>query len=238
MSFGVAMAVMIAPRLLGPEPAAPAPAPPVATVAPPMPSVPREARVTTEVPPELPSQEIPEPTEQLPSSAPSTRAASASADRSSSSGGSQRGRSTGSIGANSTTKAADDAVFDRFRDDGEIGTAPIATRPATTEGHGSGGRARGEGLNADQIRNVVAREQRTLQNCWEVAVRGMREVPTVRIDVEVTIGPSGTVTSAHARGPGLGNLPECIERTVLRWRFPQADGPTQTRFPVVFGATG
>jgi hypothetical protein len=54
------------------------------------------------------------------------------------------------------------------------------------------------------------------------------------MDVDVSIGASGSVTSATARGVGVGNLSECIERSVRRWRFPAASGSSRTTFPLVF----
>lgn len=92
-------------------------------------------------------------------------------------------------------------------------------------------------LEPDQIATVVRREQRGLQGCWEVAIRGMSNVPTVRMDIDITIGTSGTVTRATARGAGLGNLSTCLERNVRRWRFPASGGTTPASFPVVFQGT-
>ena len=62
----------------------------------------------------------------------------------------------------------------------------------------------------------------------------MSEVPDTRMDVDITIGASGTVTRAAARGVGVGNLSDCIERNVRRWHFPASGGESQTTFPVVF----
>ena len=62
----------------------------------------------------------------------------------------------------------------------------------------------------------------------------MRDVGDVRMDIDITIGASGSVTSARARGPGVGTLSDCIEQRVRRWRFPPSSEPTQLTFPVVF----
>lgn len=85
---------------------------------------------------------------------------------------------------------------------------------------------------------MVSKNRPELQRCYEVAVRGMADAPTVRMDVDVTVGVSGTVTRVRARGSGVGDLRECIERSVRRWRFPSSGSETQTSFPVVFSAGG
>jgi hypothetical protein len=54
------------------------------------------------------------------------------------------------------------------------------------------------------------------------------------MDVDLTVGASGTVTQATTRGTGVGNLGACIERSVRRWRFPQSGDTSQASFPMVF----
>jgi predicted Zn finger-like uncharacterized protein len=245
MSFGVAMAVMIAPRLLGPEPTAPAPAtttetaaaPPAASAAREAP-VPTEAASRTEPSPEADAPSAPDEPRPPPSTTASASGGASPQSRGSSSTRRGGGGSSGSDEGAATQAAANDAVFSRFRDDGPTVESPLQPRPqtTTTESH-RGGAASGEGLTSEQIRTVVTREQRTLQSCWELAIRGLRDVPTVRMDVDVTIGASGTVTSAHARGMGIGNLAECLERNVRRWRFPPSGDSSQASFPVVFSGT-
>jgi hypothetical protein len=230
ISFGITMAVMIAPRLLGPaETAAPA----VATTAVTGTTGPREATIDTTVPTPIatpPAAAAPVAEAQPTSDA--EPAARAPTKRSSSSSA-QSAPST-SVGAAASTKQVDPA-FARFADEGRSTLAPIAQRSQASESQR--GTGSGEGLNADQIRTVVAREQRGLQACWEVAIRGLRTVPTTRMDVDVTIGQSGSVTQATARGVGVGNLSECLERNVRRWRFPASGDTSRTSFPVVFQGT-
>ncbi|UJR79122.1 GYF domain-containing protein [Sandaracinus amylolyticus] len=233
LGFGVVMALIIAPRLVPGETTAPTVAvttPPVAT----QPQQPREAEVEVPTPPpaaEAPTTETPPaPTPEEPAETPRT------------------GRRGGSAGTTTTAPAAPapttaptkalDPAFARFADEGtSTGVAPIAPRPTTTERSAGGGGGSGEGLEPAQVRAVVSREQRGLQSCWELAIRGMRDVPTTRMDVDITIGGSGTVTQATARGVGVGNLSDCIERNVRRWRFPSSGGSTQMSFPVVFQST-
>lgn len=151
----------------------------------------------------------------------------------------------GTTGAHSSTKAPTTTAtptttttptgssrFDQFADEGS-GPAPIATSSTTTHHTDAPSAARTE-LTEAQISEVRRREQRSLQTCWETAIRGMRDVGDVRMDIDITIGASGSVTTARARGPGVGTLSDCIEQRVRRWRFPASSEPTQLTFPVVF----
>lgn len=232
IAFGVTMAVMLAPRLLGPAEAV---APTAATTAIASPAGPREATVETDVPePVVPPTAAPAeepvaaaettPTADVEARAPTKRSAPSTTVSA----------STPAAGAAASTKQVDPA-FARFANDGHSTLAPIAQRSQASDSRR--GTGSGEGLNADQIRTVVAREQRGLQACWEVAIRGLRTVPTTRMDVDVTIGQSGSVTQATARGVGVGNLSECLERNVRRWRFPASGDTSRTSFPVVFQGT-
>jgi hypothetical protein len=91
-------------------------------------------------------------------------------------------------------------------------------------------------LDENAIRTVVNRNRRQLQSCYELAIRGRSDPPTVRINVTVAIGASGTVTrvGAAAGANDIGGLSGCIERNVRRWRFPASNEATETGFPVVF----
>jgi hypothetical protein len=121
----------------------------------------------------------------------------------------------------------------RFSDDSASGAQlDIARRSPLGDDDGSGGAS----LTSEQIARVVRREQRAVQQCWQTALRQVGAAPNhdTRIEVMVTVGGSGTVTSAQARGRGIGNLTTCIERTVRRWRFPRSGSTTRTSIPFVF----
>src|SRR5690606_25324048 len=96
----------------------------------------------------------------------------------------------------------------------------------------SGGNA-GEGLNAQQLSSVVQRNRPALQRCYENAIRGSNNAPSLRLDVRITVGTTGRVTSVNVGGQGVGNLNACIESTVRRWVFPQSGRATSTSFPLV-----
>lgn len=125
--------------------------------------------------------------------------------------------------------AAQRKMLERFSGEGAAPTN-IETGSLGGSSHGSSG----PGLNARQLTSVVGKNRPELQRCYETAIRGIGDPPTVRMDVDVTVGMSGTVTRVRARGTDVGNLANCIERSVRRWRFPSSGNETQTSFPVVF----
>jgi predicted Zn finger-like uncharacterized protein len=98
----------------------------------------------------------------------------------------------------------------------------------------SSDRGGGESLSAKQLSPVISENRSDLQRCYENAIRGMSSPPKVRMDVQITVGRSGTVTRVNVTGSDVGDLRRCIERGVKRWRFPQAGKVTRTSFPVVF----
>ncbi len=102
--------------------------------------------------------------------------------------------------------------------------------------NGMGGRQTptGEGLNAQQLSQVVNRNKPGLQRCYETSIRGMGAPPSVRLDIDITVGMSGIVTQVNARGNDVAGLKTCIQRSVKRWRFPSSGNLTQTSFPIVF----
>lgn len=131
-----------------------------------------------------------------------------------------------------TTKAPVDPRLARFSDDG-AGIAQIQTRNNLDQEQSSGG-SRAE-LSGEQINAVRRREQSSLQRCYEAALRSSGgNTQTVRLNVSLSIGSSGTVTSARVVGNGIGDLNTCLERSIKRWRFPASSGPTDTTFTSVF----
>lgn len=93
-------------------------------------------------------------------------------------------------------------------------------------------------LEASAISRVVNNERSQLQRCYETAIRGQSQPPRVRMDISINIGASGTVTRVNAAGNDVGGLKRCIESRVRRWRFPASSDGAETRFPMVFSAGG
>jgi len=125
--------------------------------------------------------------------------------------------------------AAEQAMLDQMSGGGA--TANLKTRTASASDRAGGG---GSGLTASQLSAVVNKKRTELQRCYESALRATASDETVRLDVDITVGVSGTVTKVGTRGKALSGMDTCISRTVRLWRFPTASGETQTSFPVVF----
>jgi hypothetical protein len=91
-----------------------------------------------------------------------------------------------------------------------------------------------QALTADQVREVVGRERRSVHACFE---RSVREGATdaVRIVVRARVDASGEVTGVEIRGRE-GAFATCVERAVRRWRFPPASGPSIPEIPFLFTA--
>jgi len=127
--------------------------------------------------------------------------------------------------------AEERALMERFGEESSTAMINVSNR------RGSDNRNAGPGLTQEQLARVVQRNKPTLQRCYSTATRGMSEAPTIRMDVSITVGGSGTVQRVRARGQDLSNLKSCIEGTVRRWRFPRAGNSTETVFPVVFAGS-
>jgi len=226
MGFGVVFAFMAAQRMFPAASTTPA----IATVIPPEPTGPVEAPLELD-PVVEPTTEAPL-AEEVPEIAPTTPATTTGGSASHSTG---TPRPPGPGTGTSTGTPALSADFARLADDSS-GPAAIHS-DATRRALGDTASTSGSELTSEQISHVVTRERAGLQRCWETAIRGMRETPTVRMDIDLTIGSSGTVTAANARGPTVGTLTDCIERSVRRWRFPTSSGTSRTSFPIVFSGT-
>ncbi|MCZ7680069.1 MAG: AgmX/PglI C-terminal domain-containing protein [Sandaracinaceae bacterium] len=229
MAFGVTLAVMVGIKLFGQAEAPLAVADPVP---PPAPAPPEPAPEPVAETPEPVAE--PQPEEAPPAETAPEPAAPQQGTRPQGTQGSGT-RPAGETAPRPQTPRVDPEAAARlaqFQDDGAE-AAPIAVgqrnNPLAED------RTRGTGeLSADQIRTVVNRERAAVQRCYETAARMTGQAPSMRVDVDVTIGASGTVTSATARGQALGNISECIERSVRRWRFPASGGSTRTSIPFVF----
>ncbi|HJL14915.1 MAG TPA: GYF domain-containing protein [Sandaracinaceae bacterium LLY-WYZ-13_1] len=246
MSFGVALAVVVGTHFLT-QPAQPVAATTQPTPTPPTePESPQEADVDPDLADpdteaEAAGDEAPEAGEATPAQGGEETDGPGETPRRAAGTGGGRGRSgSGSSGGGRTEEVDEEtrARLARFADDNTAG-AQLNNIP-TRDPLGESGRGGGQSLGGEQIRSVVSREQRAVQQCWQTALRQVGAAPDhdTRIEVAVTIGASGTVTSARARGRGIGNLTECIERTVRRWRFPRSSGTTRTSIPFVFQGSG
>ena len=124
--------------------------------------------------------------------------------------------------------AEDEAMLEDFRSDADAAPAKIAVQQSGST------QSEKPPLDGNAVRAVVTANKPKLQRCYERAVRGQAAPPSVRMDVTVTVAPSGRVKDAEAVGAGPGGLAECIVASVRRWRFPASSAGGPAQFPIVF----
>lgn len=90
-------------------------------------------------------------------------------------------------------------------------------------------------VTEDTIAAFVERERPSLDRCWLIATRGMRAIPTVRLDVALDVGAGGAVTSVNVSGESIATLAECIQAAARRWTFPATGAERRASFPISFG---
>lgn len=119
------------------------------------------------------------------------------------------------------------------------GTGTIAKVGTGTKGTESSASS-GPTLTASQLSGVVQNNKTALQRCYETALRasGGRQDGTIKVTVNVTVGQSGTVKSVTTQGTGLGDMNECLKKSVKAWRFPASGGDSEFAFPLVFQPGG
>jgi len=94
-------------------------------------------------------------------------------------------------------------------------------------------------LSAGEMNGVVAANTpRVRRKCWQPALDGAPPSgpKSARVNVNISIGPSGNVDSASASGterdfPGLA---QCVAQMVQNWKFPASGGSTQVNVPFHF----
>ena len=225
-AFGVALAVIVGKKILADDPqVAQAPVDPLDQV--------EDYDPDLEL--ELGEEDLPEETSEVPAEEETPEEATDDAPVTAMATTSRRATNTGSTGSASTMQlsAEQQALLERLSGSGGGPTLSGLDMSGSTTS------SRAE-LDASAVRRVVSAQtnQRALRRCYETAIRGAGDAPSVRMDVQVRVGASGTVTRVSATGQDFNGLRACIERTVRRWRFPASSAGGETRFPVVFAPTG
>ncbi|MEO0323732.1 MAG: GYF domain-containing protein [Myxococcota bacterium] len=118
---------------------------------------------------------------------------------------------------------------------GSSGAAPSALMVASRMSTAAAGSS--EPLDSAAISRVVNNNRSQLQRCYE-RHGGAGGESRIRVNIDLSIGASGTVTRANARGSNNSLLTRCIEGNVRRWRFARSADGAQTTFPVVFSPGG
>jgi len=125
--------------------------------------------------------------------------------------------------------AQQQALIDRMGGEGSAGMNIVTSDSAAMAMRAGGGQ-----LTAEQLRSTVNSNKRSAQRCYELAIRGAGDPPTIRLDVAVTVAPTGRVSRVNVTGRDFGGLKACIQSNVRRWRFPSSGGATPLTFPLVF----
>ena len=130
--------------------------------------------------------------------------------------------------ASKSLSMQDRKLLDDFGSSADTATAPIQVKESGST------QSKNPPLDGDAVRATVTANKPRLQRCYERAIRGQQSPPSVRLDVTVNVAASGRVKSVSAVGSGPGGLPECIEASVRRWRFPASAEGGPAKFPIVF----
>ena len=223
MAFGVTLAAMVGFRFILGDATEPD-TPPLATAT--GPSTTGEAEVALEAP--LPEDLVVDPSDDEPDEPPEASEGAPRAVARRATGGSRR-PSAGTAMDNLTAEERE-----RLRRMAGQGASPDLTGLGGGFDDGRSARSRSE-LSAEQVSAVVGRNRASLKSCYERAIRGRGEAVSVRVDVNLTISPSGRVTQVRARAnTPLGGLTECVEGNVRRWVFPRSGTGAPLNFPVMF----
>ena len=107
---------------------------------------------------------------------------------------------------------------------------------------GPSGTVTGTGqLDGAQIQSTVARYTGSVKRaCWQPALdtRDKDAPTTARVNVAITVLPSGSVSNAAVGGDpkGYRGLSQCISSRVRGWQFPPSGDSTTVNVPFVFAA--
>ncbi len=96
-------------------------------------------------------------------------------------------------------------------------------------------------LGANQIQSTVARYTAGVKRgCWQPALetRNNDAPSSARVNVTITVAPSGSVQDVSASGDprGYPGLSSCITSKVRSWQFPAGSSSTTVNVPFVFAA--
>jgi hypothetical protein len=95
-------------------------------------------------------------------------------------------------------------------------------------------------IEEDNVRFVVQHHLPQVQSCYERALKQDARLEGV-IELQFTLQPDGTATSAHSVANSTGNdgLAICLSHLVESWQFPRpADGPLDFVYPFAFAGGG
>jgi predicted Zn finger-like uncharacterized protein len=119
----------------------------------------------------------------------------------------------------------------------------LPTLPKGPDVGGPSGTPGGTGqLDGAQIQSTVSRYTGSVKRaCWQPALdtRDKDAPTTARVNVAITVLPSGSVSNAVVNGgdpKGYRGLSQCISSRVRGWQFPPSGDTTTVNVPFVFAA--
>jgi hypothetical protein len=95
-------------------------------------------------------------------------------------------------------------------------------------------RPSGGDLSVEQLTAVVAREQASLDPCYQNALDKQPYDHEFRIETRLEIRRDGTVAKVGIDQEGLKGVGACVEKTIRTWKFPDAREETRANLPIIF----
>jgi len=88
--------------------------------------------------------------------------------------------------------------------------------------------------NQRRIARVIDDGRDSLKRCYQRALVRDSTLVHGRLNVRLSIAPSGRVDTVKITGPeAFRSVQPCVERTTARWTFPAAAAPYAAEFPLV-----
>ncbi len=95
-----------------------------------------------------------------------------------------------------------------------------------------------DGLTAESVLDVISNNSLSIKLCLDQAMR-KGEKPKGRLDIKVTIAPTGAVQDVAITTPRFNHstMARCTKKRIKLWRFPPFEGdPLPVEFPYVLSA--
>jgi hypothetical protein len=89
-------------------------------------------------------------------------------------------------------------------------------------------------LTTEQLTATVAREQPSLEPCYQDGLDRTPYEHEFRIESTLVIKPDGSVSKVKLDQNGLQGMGPCLEKVIRGWRFPTAKSSTHASLPLIF----
>jgi hypothetical protein len=92
-------------------------------------------------------------------------------------------------------------------------------------------------VNEQQIGEVVRRNKQSLTVCYERVLKRDTSLKNARVDVNVKVGISGSVTAVQIGDPYAGSeIGGCLTQAIRHWHFPPVGEEYSVPFPLLLQA--